>query len=194
MGAAAHEDGSPSPALLRRLQRALTELQEDPTAVAIVTGGAVASKAVEAHVMRSWLVAQGIEPTRILVEEKARISIENAELVMPLVAHVGADTLTIVTERYHMNRSRQLFERALDNAARTHKELARVGVREAAAPDGLSGGALMQRAIRELGKLLRDVGTQARMHAGEPLVLTAPDAARGLVASAAAPGLVPGKA
>jgi vancomycin permeability regulator SanA len=169
MGAAASADGTPSPALQRRLERALVELHDDPDAVVIVTGGAVKSQAVEAHVMQRWLIARGVEPARIHVEDKARISIENAELVMPIAArvlHPHDATLTIVTERYHMKRSRTLFERALD-----HASLSRIDVREASAPDGLSGSALMQRAIRELGKLLRDVATQARMHAGEPLIL-----------------------
>jgi uncharacterized SAM-binding protein YcdF (DUF218 family) len=174
MGAAASADGTPGPSLQRRLERALLELFDDPDAVAIVTGGAVKSNAVEAHVMQRWLVAHGVNPERIHVEDKARISIENAELVMPIVASVltAPDaTLTIVTERYHMKRSRTLFERALHHASQQHSSLSRIDVREANAPDGLTGSALMQRAIRELGKLLRDVATQARMHAGEPLVL-----------------------
>lgn len=175
MGAAASADGTPGPALLRRLERALLELVDDPDALVIVTGGAVTSTAVEAHVMQRWLVAHGVSPARILVEDKARLSIENAELVMPIVAQVldsREATLTIVTERYHMKRSRTLFERALDHASLSHASLSRVDVREASAHDGLTGSALMQRAIQELGKSLRDVATQARMHAGEPLVLT----------------------
>lgn len=177
MGAAAGADGTPSPALQRRLERALLELIDDPDAIVIVTGGAVKSHAVEAHVMQRWLIERGVAPERIHVEDKARISIENAELVMPIVARVldasaTEATLTIVTERYHMKRSRTLFERALGHHASAHASLARIDVREAAAPDGLTGSALMQRAIRELGKLLRDVATQARMHAGEPLILS----------------------
>lgn len=169
LGSPANPDGTPRPPLRRRLDKALDVLRGDPRAVAIVTGGAVYSAVPEAHAMKRYLIDHGIDPDRVVVEDQARITLENAERVVPLLRGVGASRLTLVTERFHMNRSRALVDRALDAAG-----LGRVRVVEEAAPDELDAIGAQQRGEKELRSLARDLENQRLLHLGKPLEIDIP--------------------
>ncbi len=117
-----------------------------PEAVLVVSGGAV-SGPVEAEVMQRWLASRGVDASRIICEPAARSTAENAAFVAPLLHELDVVRVTLVTERFHMRRSRLLLRR----------ELARVGLYApleiAAAEDelGVAGRALW--AAREMVKL-----------------------------------------
>jgi glucosamine-6-phosphate isomerase len=106
--------GTPSIELKRRLAVALAELDDDPKAIAIVSGEAVHSPVIEAHAMRDWLVAHGIDSERIIIERTARFTAENAQFVAPMIKKARPKRVTLATERFHMSRSKALLERALE--------------------------------------------------------------------------------
>ncbi len=166
LGCSANADGTPRPALQRRLDQALIELQRDPAAVCVVTGGAVWNASPEALAMKRYLVERGVEPKRVVLEDQARLTIENAELVMPLLKAMGTERITLVTERYHMNRSQHLFHSALDAAGLTN-----ISMSEAAAPDQLDGFERVKKSFHELKALARDLVNQRQVHLGKPLAI-----------------------
>ena len=154
-GCAVLDDGTPSPALARRLERAFEAALADPSALVVVSGGAVASAHPEGQVMRRWLTARGLAPQRILVEDQARFTLENAELVAPMLKRANVREVTLVTERFHMVRSAHLLQVAMAG-----KGLTQTTLNLAPADDRLSGRALVERAVREAKAFRRDVVNQ----------------------------------
>ncbi len=147
---------SPTPQLVRRLERGLAELQKDPEALAVLSGDAVHTRAVEADVMRAWLIARGVDAQRIVskrivTETTAQSTLDNAQFVAPILERAGVERVTLVTERFHMRRSRSLLKRAM----RRHG-LGRVRLRKATAPDALTGRARWQASGNEVKALVRD--------------------------------------
>jgi uncharacterized SAM-binding protein YcdF (DUF218 family) len=150
-GAAVDHDGTPHRPLTLRLHRALAEAAADPRALVIVSGGRLRGRPAEAPVMREWLVARGLDAARIIVEPDARSTYENVRHCADLIAGQGVRRVTLVTERYHILRSRLLLARAL--AARR----LRVEVRISAAPDDLGFFKRITRCFKELRKLAEDL-------------------------------------
>jgi uncharacterized SAM-binding protein YcdF (DUF218 family) len=114
-GCPAHRDGRIGPALRRRLETGLEVARTHEHATVIVSGGAVAGPA-EAPVMRAWLVAQGLDPERVIVEDRARLTIENALFVAPTLRHLAVERVTVVTSRSHLRRATILMRLALRRA------------------------------------------------------------------------------
>jgi uncharacterized SAM-binding protein YcdF (DUF218 family) len=144
-------DGTPSPALLRRLRRAAALAREWPRAVVVVTGGDRHGRS-EAGVMAAWLAAVGIGPARIREEQRARSTLENARFVVPILAALGAEHVAVVTDAYHVRRGLVLLGRGLRAAGVT-------GVRLSPAPVESDKGwwERGRLALAERGKLLWDL-------------------------------------
>jgi vancomycin permeability regulator SanA len=171
LGCPANPDGTPSRALERRLRRALEELERDPGALAVVTGGAVANAVAEAHAMKRWLVEHGVDAQRIWVEDRARFTLDNANRVAPLIARSGASRVTVVTEEFHAPRGTALVRAALRRLG-----LGKVQVSSSAAPDRLSHSERAERARDEARKLARDLAAltmpEPRGHFFDPSVFS----------------------
>lgn len=155
-GAAVDHDGRPGGPLARRLRCALAEAGADPLASVIVSGGHVHGRPAEAPAMRDWLVAEGLAAARIVVEGAAKSTYENARHCANLIADQGFRRITLVTERYHIMRSRLLLARALAERG------LRVELRMSAAPDHLSVFERITRGFRELRKLAEDMWQRER--------------------------------
>lgn len=106
-GAPLAPDGSPGPTLARRLEAAATAAARWPALPIIVSGGPVRGPRPEAHAMRAALVAAGISPARLMVEDAARHTLDTAWRVAPLL-HAGgiAGPVVVVTSGYHALRCR----------------------------------------------------------------------------------------
>jgi uncharacterized SAM-binding protein YcdF (DUF218 family) len=79
---------------------------------AIVSGAAPAREGiqiVEATALRDQLVAWGIEPDRVIVEDKARNTRENAVESARIVRDRGLSSVLIVTSAFHMKRALGCF-------------------------------------------------------------------------------------
>lgn len=153
--------GKPTPALQRRLEEALTQARKDPAALIVVSGGAAHNAFPEAIGMRDWLVQHGVDASRILVEDRSHDTIENAENVAALLAGGKVQQVTVVTERYHVQRAHELLERAL---AFQHIS-ARID--DAPAPDGLTGFDAVKRSLEEKKLLVLDEAKQLLRHLRE---------------------------
>ena len=105
----------PSPSLFYRLAAAQEILTLNPDAVAIVTGGQGEGEDVtEAECMRSWLVSAGIDPERIICEDKATSTMENLEFSFDIIRERGDEpdgSVAIVSSSYHLYRAKSMAAR-----------------------------------------------------------------------------------
>ena len=111
LGAMVRPDGSPSPALRRRVEHAAALFQAGSVGHLLMSGGAVRHPVPEAEVMRDLALAAGIAPQRIVTETQSFNTIGNARLCAPLVAERGWSRLLLVTDACHIPRSLYIFHR-----------------------------------------------------------------------------------
>ena len=97
----------PSRMLRQRIDAAADYLQTYPEAVAIVSGGEGPGEDIsEAECMYNSLVAAGIAPERILLEDRATSTMENLRYSLALLDE-GA-SVAIVSNEFHLYRADQM--------------------------------------------------------------------------------------
>lgn len=110
MGYYLKSDGSMRDELYQRMWVTLESAQKYPNAYIMCTGGGTASnssKVTEAGQMAKWLKKKGIDPDRIIVEEQALSTIQNATYGCRLLyqEYPQIKSLAIITSDYHIYRS-----------------------------------------------------------------------------------------
>jgi uncharacterized SAM-binding protein YcdF (DUF218 family) len=105
-----------SPALTEAAERmtALVELvRRYPNARIVFSGGvgALAATATEAEVALDFWEALGIQRQRVMVEDKSRNTMENAQFSMDLVKPGPGERWLLVTSAYHMPRAIGVFRK-----------------------------------------------------------------------------------
>ncbi len=167
LGVPTRPNGAPSVGLTARVHRAAQAAHADPSALVVVSGGAVANRYSEADCMRAELIRAGVAPRRVLVEPHARTTLDNAAYTFLLLQSVWPDfmrapsELTVVAEPFHLMRSLRLFAAA--------KEVFKVpaSLRLAASLPGQS--AALQPKIGSIRVGDVEVRVSARLLTGEPL-------------------------
>lgn len=106
LGAQVHKD-RPSVVLKYRLDRAAEYLRDNPETICIVSGGQGSNEPyAEAYGMQQYLLQQGIDTDRILIEDQSKTTAENmrfSKKMIPESASVG-----IITNDFHMFRALQI--------------------------------------------------------------------------------------
>ena len=113
LGYQLNPDGSMKDELIGRLQVALDSAKKYPNAYVACTGGGTAADnpdATEADQMAAWLIEQGLDPARIIVENKSSSTVENAEFTYRILRES-------VTAYYSENGVRKGATIVVDNAA-----------------------------------------------------------------------------
>lgn len=99
-------DGSIRPELEDRLYVALNAARQYPDAYVAVTGGQTSEVAgvTEGGQMAAWLRAQGVAESRLIVEDQALSTAQNAANTYKLLtsAYPQVKTLAVVTSDYHV--------------------------------------------------------------------------------------------
>lgn len=99
-------DGSIQPELEDRLYVALNAARQHPNAYVAVTGGQTSEVAgvTEGGQMAAWLRAQGVAESRLIVEDQALSTTQNAANTYKLLtsAYPQVKTLAVVTSDYHV--------------------------------------------------------------------------------------------
>ena len=99
-------DGSIQPELEDRLYVALNAARQYPDAYVAVTGGQTSEVAgvTEGGQMAAWLRAQGVAESRLIVEDQALNTTQNAANTYKLLtsAYPQVKTLAVVTSDYHV--------------------------------------------------------------------------------------------
>ena len=99
----------PSLSLQNRLDVALEYLYSHPDVKVIVSGGQGEDEDIpEAHSMRNYLMARGIDESRILIEDQSTNTYENVKFSMDLydVKHA-----VVVSNTYHLYRTKIIAKR-----------------------------------------------------------------------------------
>ena len=101
----------PTLALTHRMQATYDYLVEYPESKAVVSGGQGDGEDIsEAQCMRDWLVDRGIDPSRIIMEDKSTSTMENLRNSLALILEDGgqADDIAIVSSPYHLYRAKTM--------------------------------------------------------------------------------------
>ena len=109
LGAAVYGE-TPCLMLTQRLDAAARYLDANPDAACILSGGQGPGETMtEGEAMSVWLEAKGIDPSRIIVEDKATSTMENLEFSFELIRAAGGEpdgNCAIVTSEYHLCRAK----------------------------------------------------------------------------------------
>ncbi len=109
--------------LRRRLQKAVRLYRQNPAALIVVTGGQGQREVIpEAVAMRRWLLAQGVPPESILVEDESETTRQNLIYTQPLLIGRGiapSDPVVVVTNTFHCYRAGWNARRCGYTSART---------------------------------------------------------------------------
>ena len=105
LGAKVKPGGVPSLSLQYRLDAALDYLKENPKTNVIVSGGqGPDEEQTEASFMRDYLIANGIEKSRIITEEQSTSTYENLYYSFALLPETE-QAVTIVSSDFHLRRA-----------------------------------------------------------------------------------------
>ena len=98
-------DGSMRPVLRQRVMTGLMIAQFFPQSPIIVTGGNPQNGKTEAGQMRNMLALLGFPAHRILVEDRANSTVQNARFSVPLAKEAGTSGIILVTSTTHQGRA-----------------------------------------------------------------------------------------
>ncbi len=97
--------------LKKRLEAARDYLQENPEAIAVCCGGQGTGEDVpEAEAMRDWLVEQGIDKTRVWMEDRSTSTRENLKFALDLIGDPDA-RIAVVSNNFHIYRAKRIAKR-----------------------------------------------------------------------------------
>ncbi len=110
-GCRVYPAGEPSPALRRRTERAVALWREEKAPVIVFTGGVGRNPPSEARVASDVARAMGVPDEALLLEDRSTSTEENARLAATLI---DARRVLVVTDSYHVFRTRRVFARYFD--------------------------------------------------------------------------------
>lgn len=111
-GAQVREDG-PSAVLAFRLDAAAAYLKENEDTLCIVSGGKGYNEPLsEAEGMKRYLEENGIDPRRIIMEDRSSNTTENIAFSMELMEDPGSARIGIVTNNFHLFRAMAIAQKA----------------------------------------------------------------------------------
>ncbi|GHH99733.1 ElyC/SanA/YdcF family protein [Neobacillus kokaensis] len=104
-GQSPNSNGTPSSGMLNRLTKAKQMSDKFPNAKIVLSGGAVKTPYAEANVMRDWLVGQGVDPNRILIDDQARDTYGNAIGMVSIFEQNNLRNILAVATVQHLPRA-----------------------------------------------------------------------------------------
>jgi uncharacterized SAM-binding protein YcdF (DUF218 family) len=105
LGYGLNPDGTMRTILRRRVLTGLAVAQFFPQSPVIVTGGNPQNGSTEADKMRNMLRILGFPDDRIIVENKANSTVQNAQFSVPLAKKAGTSGIILVTSTTHQGRA-----------------------------------------------------------------------------------------
>ena len=115
LGFQLNPDGTMKEELIERLTVALNSAKKYPRAYIVCTGGGTASEnesASEAGEMAKWLIAQGVEKNRVIVEDNSITTAQNAIFTYDILTSLypSVKKLAILSSDYHIATGELLFK------------------------------------------------------------------------------------
>lgn len=105
LGYGLNPDGTMRAILRRRVMTGLSVAQFFPQSPIIVTGGNPQNGNTEAGQMRKLLLLLGFPDDRIIVEDRANSTVQNAQFSVPLAEEAGTSGIILVTSTTHQGRA-----------------------------------------------------------------------------------------
>ena len=103
---------SPSPQLFERMKRAADYLKNHPNTIAIPCGGCFRKeqKKSEAQVIANYLISEGIEEGRIVLEDKSTTTFENFLNAINIIENINSGKnknpkIAFLSSSYHIHRA-----------------------------------------------------------------------------------------
>lgn len=114
LGFQLNPDGTMRDELIERLKVMLAASEKYPNALIVCTGGGTAADdptATEAGRMAEWLEAQGVNPSRLIVEDHSLTTAQNAIYTFDILAerYPQVKKLAIISSDYHIATGTLLF-------------------------------------------------------------------------------------
>ncbi len=114
LGYQLNADGTMRKELVERLKVMLAAAEKYPNALIVCTGGPTASKdrsATEAGRMAEWLVSQGVDSSRVIVEDHSLTTAQNAIYAFDILAerYPQVKQIAIISSDYHIATGVLLF-------------------------------------------------------------------------------------
>lgn len=111
LGAATISPGVPGPALRRRVEYGTALFFDRGAGHLVFSGGVVGPPPAEALVMRDLAVTLGVDGERILIEDVARNTFENAVYSGRIIRERNWRRVVLVTDSFHLPRAAFIFRR-----------------------------------------------------------------------------------
>ncbi len=119
LGYGLNDNGTMRMILRRRVLTGLAVAQFFPQSPIIVTGGNPRNGNTEAGQMRKMLLLLGFPDQRIIVEDRANSTVQNAQFSVPLARAAGTSGIIVVTSSTHQDRADGNFADAGGNVLAT---------------------------------------------------------------------------
>jgi uncharacterized SAM-binding protein YcdF (DUF218 family) len=111
LGAMLAAPGVPGPALSRRVEHGVEVFLRLKAGHLLVSGGLTGPPPAEAVLMRGLALAKGIPEERIVVEDRARNTFENALYSGRVIRAHGWRRVVVVTDGFHLRRALFVFRK-----------------------------------------------------------------------------------
>ena len=114
LGFQLNPDGTMKDELVERLKVLRAAAEQYPRAVIVCTGGGTAADdpaATEAGRMAEWLISQGVDPARVIAEDKSLTTAQNAIYTFDILEkkHPQVRQIAIISSDYHIATGCLLF-------------------------------------------------------------------------------------
>lgn len=111
LGSPADSDGNPTPEMQARVSEGVREYERGVAPRLIFTGGPAHNHYAEADVMANAAAANGIPPSAIYVETRAKDTIQNACFSARLMKDHGWHSAEVISSGHHLPRASLIFGR-----------------------------------------------------------------------------------
>ena len=110
LGAAQKSDGSPGPAMIRRVGHGVQCLKNDMAPFVLMAGGCTKTNIPESYTMAQLAISYGVAEKYIHQENRSKRTLENAIECRTMMKENGWSRALLVTDRFHMPRALYTFQ------------------------------------------------------------------------------------
>ena len=110
LGTPANPDGTPSPEQRERTLEGVREFKAGVAPNLILTGGPAHNRYVEAHIMATLAIAQGVPPSAVIEEDHAQNTIQNIFYCQRIMTQHGWTSAEVVSSPSHLPRTALILE------------------------------------------------------------------------------------
>lgn len=104
LGFGLNANGKMAPELVNRVSAGKSQAEITTTAPIVVTGGVPKNGITEAAAMKTWLIDNGVDASRIVTEDKSGSTVANAQYTSEILRAKGIRDIVLVTSPNHIRR------------------------------------------------------------------------------------------